>query len=178
MLFATTSGGLRSRLRHASTSPRPTPRRRPAGGTESIRNSARSGCSQLPQWRCGRTPRNRARDLVAIDRHDEFGLACSPVDLGQPCLIVVVDQAVRTTQRVVGVITLSRNPASLGILARQGSSDEEAHSGAVQLKLKPTPSLGISNRPSVPMIMMSSSRACAGAVPCRTNTKRSRANSG
>ncbi len=74
-------------------------------------------CRKLPQWRCGRTPRDRAKDAGVVDRHHEYGLASSSVGVGQPCLILVVDQAVPTTQQVVGVITLGRNLASLGILA-------------------------------------------------------------
>ena len=48
----------------------------------------------------------------------------------------------------------------------------------LQRKLKPTPSLGISKRPPVPMIMVSSRLASSGVAPCSTRTKRSRANSG
>jgi hypothetical protein len=107
-----------------------------------------------------------------------LGLVYSAAGVGQPFFIVVVDQPARTPQQIVGVITPSRDPPNIGILTWQRNSDGEAYSLTMQLKLKPTPSLGISKRPPVPMIMVSSSLASSGAAPCSTKTKRCRANSG
>jgi hypothetical protein len=133
---------------------------------------------QLSPRRWGRAPGDCSQDMPVVDRDEELCLACPTSRVHELCLVVSVDHPVCTTQQVVGVVGVSCDASCLGILGWLGGSNEEAHADTAQVKAKPVPLLGISNRPLLPMITEPSRRAASRVAPWQTRTKRFRANSG